>query len=241
MNRSLLLILFIISSFSVQSIAQNQIISITGPSCVLAGGSNGVNYSISGTEQGNDNITWQVSGGVIVGKGIAMASGAFSALGRDIRVIWNQVSKSGTVKVTSKSSGVAMLQVSVITILNKIDSTVHAVSKNSSLNINGDGPDIICNTSYTYWWEFSDSLMGPFVQIDGSNSRNLIRDSLKTSGFYRRVLSVNGDNIYSNVIYVQVKDSKTSFNKIWGSDPWAIIRMRDLRLRNTLLYKYEHA
>jgi len=232
MSKKILMITCFSACFCNGTTAQNKMLSINGPLCVLAGGSNGVYYSISGNLQDNDNISWEISGGDIVGKGSNINSGTVSVIGKDVRVIWNRASKAGTIKVTSRVYGVTTLQINIVTIFNRIDSVAHAVPRFSSIRINGDGPDISCNTAYTYWWEVSDSADGPFIQVERSNTKNLIKDSIKNNGFYRRVLSVNGDNIYSNVIYIKIADLKISSRGSFYFGQWA--KIYAVLLRNYL-------
>ena len=120
MKKTPVAILFCLIGLSLNVPAKDVVLSITGPACVLAGGTNGVVYFISGKTQPDDNIAWQIKGGSIVGSGKNTVSGTLTGLGSQIRVIWTTGIKEGIIQVNSSRLGKAQLRVSVVTIVNQI-------------------------------------------------------------------------------------------------------------------------
>jgi hypothetical protein len=204
-------ILFCMIGFSLNLLAKDAVLSITGPACAIAGGTNGVVYFISGKTQPDDNIVWQITGGSIVGSGKNTVSGTMTGLGSQIRVIWTAGIKEGIIQVNSSRLGKAQLRVSVVTIVNQITSAALYAVRNNSFTITGFGPDNSCSANYAYWWEAADSVDGPFIPIEGAGFRDLSLDSLNKSRFYRRVINANGDNIYSNILFIPVKNQVSWF------------------------------
>lgn len=160
MKKTPVAILFCLIGLSLNVPAKDVVLSITGPACVIAGGTNGVVYFISGKTRPDDNIAWQVTGGLIVGRGKSTVSGSLSGLGSQIRVIWTAGIKEGVIQINSSRLGKAQLRVSVVTIVNQITSGVLYAVRNNSFTITGSGPDNSCSANYSYWWEAADSVDG---------------------------------------------------------------------------------
>jgi hypothetical protein len=180
-------------------------ITINGMTCVTAGGSNGNVYTISGNTNGADKITWTVTGGVIVGNNTGTASGSIDAIGNQIRVVWNNSLTTGKINISCDRLGKSSLSVNIISINNTISTGKLNYPLGASFTITGAGPlSKGCVPMFNYWWEKSDAATGPFNAIDNESGQHLQVAQLSGKTFYRRVLSINGDIIYSNVLAVGV-------------------------------------
>ncbi|HMH35086.1 MAG TPA: hypothetical protein VK543_18750 [Puia sp.] len=182
--------------------------AVNGPDCAIAAGVSGVSYSVSGDIQTTDQMTWKITGGVLVSGGSATISGIVSSIGRQVRIIWSPKVASGQIDVVNSRLGSATFSVNIITMDTAIGSAVSLVNPNSPISFTGGMPsDTTCTSSYSYWWEVSDNLNGPFIRVVGEFSHNLTISSLIKKSFYRRVINVNGDNFYSNVMMVDIDAS----------------------------------
>lgn len=183
-------------------------IGVNGSACAIAGGGRGVMYTVSGQVQPTDQLTWQITGGVIAGTGVATLSGAVSKIGSQVRVVWTTNAKTGSIRVTDDRLGTNSLAVTVVSISTGITPASQAIQPDSTLSITGGGPDMSCPAVYAYWWEAADSAGGPFVPVSGYTGQHLSVDSVRKKAYYRRVICLNGENSYSNVVFIDVATTK---------------------------------
>ena len=183
-------------------------IAVNGSACAVAGGGNGVMYSVSGQVQPTDQLTWQITGGVIAGAGGSTLSGLVSKIGSQVRVVWTTNTKTGSIRVTDDRLGTNTLAVTVVSISTGITAFSQTIKPDSALSITGGGPDISCPAVYAYWWEVSDSVAGPFVQVSGYTGQHLSIPSVGKKAYYRRVICLNGENSYSNIVFIDVVSAK---------------------------------
>jgi len=209
-RKSFFILNLLINCAFFNSFANNLAISINGPACTVAGGSNGVSYTVSGATQLTDNLKWVVTGGIIVATKSSSLSGTIAAIGTQVRIIWTPGAISTSITVTDNAASTANLNVTAIVISNIITSASSASVRGSSVTLQGGGPSILsCQPLYSYWWEVSDSSSGPFIAINGAAGQNLQIDSTKKKGFFRRAIAANGDVFYSNVIFINVSQTTT--------------------------------
>jgi len=179
-------------------------IAVNGAACTIAGGGNGVSYSVSGPVQPSDHLSWQITGGVIVGAKSSTLSGQVSSIGSQVRVLWTTNAKTGSIQVTDDKLGTNILSVTVVSMASGITPATSAIKIGSPLSITGGGPDNSCAAVYKYWWEIADSASGPFMPIDSLAGQHLLINSVLKKGYYRRVICSNGENIYSNVVFIDL-------------------------------------
>src|SRR6185437_7517643 len=178
-------------------------VSISGTSCVVAGGTTGYQYTISGAWQVTDNVTWTISGGVIAGTNNTSKSGTSSSIGPSINVVWNPGASGANIQLSESRLGNASLGVTGITVTNTLTPSSQNVNYGSSVTITGGGPSAGCSPTYNFWWESSSSSSGPFTTTGGSG-QSLTVNPCTQSLYYRRALSINGDAIYTNIVSVTI-------------------------------------
>lgn len=183
------------------TVLANAQLSITGANCVMAGGTTGYQYTISGAWQPQYTLTWTITGGVIAGSGNTSRSGTIASIGPLVRIVWNQNASSASVQATVTNLGSNTKTVTVITVANTVSPSSQTVAYNSSATITGGSPN---GTSCTpsYWWESAANSGGPFTLVSGATGQNLTINPVTQTAYYRRVLSFNGDNVYSPVASV---------------------------------------
>lgn len=198
-KRYLLLPVFLLAGLCVT--AQ---LSMSGSNCVVNGGTTGYQYTISGAWQPQYTISWTINGGVIAGTSNTTKSGTIASIGPSIRVVWNANPASASVQVTVQVLGSNTKTVTVITIPNTVSPSSQVVPYNSSATVTGGAPSAGCAPSYSFWWETSSSVSGPFTTVSGATSQNLTVNPFLQTAYYRRVLSFNGDNVYTPVALVSI-------------------------------------
>lgn len=197
-----ILLFFLINGilFSQGSSAQ---VSISGATCVVSGGEVGYLYTATGNQTDQDILTWKVTGGTVVGTGTSTASGSVIATGSSLRIIWNKGISAGKIKLTNARLGESELSVKVIGFTNSISIPNTVIRIGSTVNITGTGPSSsACTALSNYWWEVASSAIGPFENIEGATDKNLTVVASQGKKYYRRILSVNGDVLYSNIISI---------------------------------------
>jgi hypothetical protein len=209
---------FQVSFLSISPTVFSQI-SVTGSSCAVGGGTNGVLYSISGDVQNSDNITWTVTGGYFAKDSSTSYSGPVGSLGTQIRVVWKSGAKTGNLQLSHSRLGSASYKVTVVTISNTISTGSQTANFGSPLKISGGGPDVLCQPVFTYWWEMADSTNGPFIAINNAFGQHLTIDSVKKKSYYRRVVSTNGENFYSNVLLIDINQVSIGLGLLKGAQP----------------------
>ncbi len=182
----------------------NAQLSMSGSNCAVNGGTTGYQYTISGSYQASYTISWTVTGGVIAGTSNTSKSGTIASIGPSIRVVWNANPASASVQVTVQVLGSNTKTVTVITVPNTVSPSSQVVAYNSSATVTGGAPSAGCTPSYSFWWETSSSATGPFTTVSGATSQNLTVNPFLQTAYYRRVLSFNGDNVYSPVALVSI-------------------------------------
>lgn len=176
-------------------------VSISGNSCATGGGTVGYLYTVSGLLEGADLVTWKITGGTILGTSMSTSKGTMDATGGQVRVVWNGSVSAGKVKVSCTRLGEAEIAVQIIQVTNTINLPSSVVNAGSKVSITGNIlPASSCNLGNSYWWESSNSADGPFVDLGQGQDRSVAVAATSSKMFYRRVLAVNGDIIYSNVI-----------------------------------------
>lgn len=183
--------------------AANAQVTISGSTCVVSGGEVGYLYTATGNQQSGDNLTWKITGGVIAGTANGSFTTTVSATGAQVRVIWNKGITRGKIKVTNNRLGEFETTVTIITHPNTIAVNPGTIRVGSTVIITGSTPSSnSCTALSNYWWESADNNAGPFNEINNATSSNLTMTASAGKKFYRRVLSVNGDVLYSNIISV---------------------------------------
>jgi RHS repeat-associated protein len=198
----ILLILFLLLS---NASAKSQV-TISGPTCVVAGGTTGYQYTLSGTYTSTSPVQWCVTGGVIAGTSNTCKSGTIASIGLFIRVVWNPGITSGSVQLTVTGSGSATRNITNITIANTATPVSQVRNFNQSFTITGGGASsTACVPTYTYQWEWATASGGPFTAISGATSQSYTSTANFTSTrFYRRKLTFNGDIQYTPVASVNI-------------------------------------
>ncbi|HLZ86163.1 MAG TPA: DUF6443 domain-containing protein, partial [Puia sp.] len=187
--------------FSVTGSAQ---VSISGTNCVVAGGTIGYQYTISGAWQQTDNVTWTIVGGVIAGTNNTSKSGTVSTIGPSISVTWNPGATGAQVQLYESRLGSNTMNVTVTTFTNTLTPASQAVSYGSTVTISGGGAGTGCSPSYGYSWESASASTGPFSPINGAAGQDLTINSFTQPAYYRRALSFNADVVYSNTVSVTI-------------------------------------
>jgi hypothetical protein len=206
--RSVLFFTLLFSGFT-KTIAQ---VTITGPSCVIAG--TVYQYSISAKWDSTSTMHICVNGGIIADSSLGdnntcTPSGAPVAR---MLVIWNDsASNNGSLSLTS-SLGNASFAVHFTDPL--LPGSIDSVTGNQQIGYDSIPATIICSIdtggscspSYSYQWQQSLDQVN-WVNVDGANSMNLtIQAPLVQTMFYRRkVIDINSSTVgYSNVASVFV-------------------------------------
>jgi RHS repeat-associated protein len=184
-------------------------VSISGPTCVVGGGTTGVSYSISGNYQMTDNLSWSISGGVVAGTSNTGKSGTVGSIGPSIRIVWTGTG-TGSVSVTESRLGSSNKSVTIITINNTLSPASQLVNYGTSATITGGGPSSTsCTPTYSYWWESSSSSTGPFSIVGSITTQNLTVNPFTQKQYYRRATSFNGDVVYSNTALIDISPLNT--------------------------------
>lgn len=196
---------FILSTLlylSIQS-ATNAQVTISGSTCVVSGGELGYLYTATGNQQSSDNLSWKVTGGVIAGSTNSSLDGTLSATGGQVRIIWNKGISSGKIKLTNGRLGQTEITVTVIGYPNTISLAPGVIRIGSTVTISGSAPSSSgCAPLSNCWWEVAGSNVGPFTEVENATNRNLVITASAGKKYYRRVLSVNGDLLFSNIISI---------------------------------------
>lgn len=193
-----LLTLFVLNSQN--TIAQ---VSISGATCVVSGGEVGYLYNATGSMSDQDVFSWKVTGGTVVGSENSATNGSVIASGSTIRIIWNKGVSNGTIKLTNSRLGDSELSVKIVDFPNSISLPNGLINVGTTITITGSGPSSsICTPLSSFWWEVADAISGPFESIDGATDKNLTVVVNQGKKFYRRVLSVNGNLLFSNIISI---------------------------------------
>ena len=179
-------------------------LSMSGSNCVVNGGTTGYQYTISGAWQPQYTISWTISGGVVAGTSNTTKSGTIASIGPSLRVVWNANATGAYVQVTVQVLGSNTKTVTVVTIPNTVSPSSQLVNYGSSATITGGSPGAGCAPSYSFWWETSANSGGPFTTVSGATTQNLTVNPVTQTAYYRRVLSFNGDNIYSPVASIGI-------------------------------------
>ncbi len=177
-------------------------VSISGATCVVSGGEIGYLYNATGNLSEQDVFSWKVTGGTLVSENLP-SNLLGSATGSSIRIIWNKGVSSGTIKLSNTRLGDYELTVKIVDFTNSISFPNGIVSAGATITITGSGPSsTICSPLCNFWWEVADAINGPFDNIDGATDKNLVVVANQSKKFYRRILSVNGNVLYSNIISI---------------------------------------
>lgn len=177
-------------------------VSISGATCVVSGGEIGYLYNATGNLSEQDVFSWKVTGGTLVSENLS-SNVLGSTTGSSIRIIWNKGVSSGTIKLSNTRLGDYELSVKIVDFTNSISIPNGIVSAGATITITGSGPSsTICSPLYNFWWEVADTINGPFDNIDGATDKNLVVVANQSKKFYRRILSVNGNVVYSNIISI---------------------------------------
>lgn len=178
-------------------------VSISGATCVVSGGEVGYLYTATGNQAGQDILTWKIMGGMVAGTESSTASGSVIATGSVVRIIWNKGIAEGKIKLNNTRLGDSELTIKVVGFNNSISIPNIVIRVGATISITGTGPSsTACMPLSNYWWEIADSAIGPFESIEGATEKNLTIVANQGKKYYRRVLSVNGDVIYSNIISI---------------------------------------
>jgi hypothetical protein len=178
-------------------------VSISGLTCVVSGGEVGYLYTATGNQQANDQLTWKITGGVIQGTVNTSFTSTLSASGAEVRVIWNKGVTTGKIKLTNGRLGVSETTVTIIDYPNTISVANAQITPGSTVTINGAGmASNVCIPLSNCWWEVASANSGPFNEIDNATSKNLSLTATLGKKYYRRVVSINGNVLYSNIISI---------------------------------------
>lgn len=178
-------------------------VTISGSTCVVSGGELGYLYTATGNLQPSDNLSWNVTGGVVAGSTVSTFDGTVSGTGGQVRIIWNKGIATGKLRLTNGRLGQTEITVIVIGYPNIISLPADAISIGSTVTLSGSAPSSNgCTPLSNCWWEVAESSLGPFREVENATSRNLTITAMAGKRYYRRVLSVNGDVIYSNIILI---------------------------------------
>ncbi|HVZ56090.1 MAG TPA: hypothetical protein VG870_05480, partial [Chitinophagaceae bacterium] len=182
-----------------------QTFSISGSTCVVAGGTLGYVYTLSGSYQSTDNLTWTVTGGTITPSGGTSKSGTVAQIGIQLKVIWDVgTSTSGTIQCYDSRLGTKSLSVTKITIATTATPSSQSVGYGTSATITGGGPNSsACSPAYSFRWESGPTSSGPFNSL-GVTSQNLTVSPVQQSAYYRRGTSFNGETVYTPVVSISV-------------------------------------
>jgi len=198
MTRYVLLVVTLFSCYV--GIGQPKV-TISGTTCVASGGTTGYQYQLSGTIQNDDLLTWKITGGVFSNNGTPSLSGTISNIGTSVRVIWNKGITTGKLKVTNNRLGSFEQDITISKFDNVISINSGIIRIGSNVTINGtSSSSLSCVPLNTIWWESATVSNGPFNTIDNAIDKNLTISSISQKRYYRRVLSINGDVYYSNII-----------------------------------------
>lgn len=178
-------------------------IGISGSGCAVSSSEIGYLYTATGNLQNADNLSWKITGGFIAGTNSNSFDGTVSGTGAQVRITWNRGINSGKIKVTSRYLGSSEITVNVISFPNSISVSNGVIRLGATVTIQGSEPSLnACRPLSNYWWESASQSNGPFEEIAGATSRNLSVTVAAGKRYYRRVLSVNGDVMYSNIISI---------------------------------------
>ena len=189
-----LTILFLISE---RSIGQ---VSISGPTCVVAGSS--YNYSVSGNYDPTATIEWCLSsnGSVlqVYGSNPTSNGNCKSAVGGNyMAMTWN-TSGSGTVYVTT-SAGTANLNVTIVNALDAgtVSNPTHNIPYNTiPSTINCPVAQFgACNPGFTYRWQSSTDGVTWSNMVQTSQNLTVTSPLLITTYFRRMVTEVHTNTI----------------------------------------------
>lgn len=178
-------------------------VTISGTTCVVSGGELGYLYTATGNQQSNDQLTWKVTGGVIAGTTNTSFNATVGATGAQVRVIWNKGVSNGKLMLTNGRLGVTETTVTIISFPNTISLNATALRIGNTVTIGGSGAgSTACSPLSSYWWEWAPASAGPFAEIENATDKNLVITISAGKKYYRRVLAVNGDQLYSNIISI---------------------------------------
>lgn len=181
----------------------NAQVTISGSTCVVSGGELGYLYTATGNQQSTDNLSWKVTGGIIAGSTSSAFDGTVSATGGQVRIIWNKGVSTGKIRLINGRLGQTEIAVTVIGYPNTISVGSGVVKVGNTITIAGSAPGSnTCIPLSNCWWEVAYSNAGPFTEIENAISRNLTIVATAGKKYYRRVLSVNGDLLFSNIISI---------------------------------------
>jgi RHS repeat-associated protein len=197
---------FLSLAFSNIFITVSATISISGPTCVVAGGTTGYTYTLSGTWTTGNVATWTVNGGIITANSSSQYSGTLPGAAMSVHVIWNQNATGAYIQlaVTTQTPNPYTLNVTVITIPATLTPASQSVNYGSALTLTGGAPTSGCSPTYSFWWESSSSSSGPFNTISGQTGQNLTVNPAVQKTYYRRASSFNGDVVYTNVALIDI-------------------------------------
>jgi len=185
-----------------------QSISVSGPSCVIAGPI--YLYNITGQWQPGSTARVCVTGGTLVDSGSTCAGG--NGIMSFVRVRWDSGGlTTGTIAVTS-SLGNTSLSVSITTPLSggQIDSAVayqalDTLTTPATLTVSA-ATGGACQPAYVYQWQQSADNVRWSVLPGATGSQFSFSGPLTQTGYFKRVVTDNVGNMtaYSNVAVVLV-------------------------------------
>jgi hypothetical protein len=198
----MLIITICASAFPLQSSSQ---ISISGLPCVVAGGSTGYLYTVTGKVESNDEMEWKVYGGNFVSNNATTLKATIGSM-PEIRVVWTAGQSTGSITCSSKLRGSTEFKVKIVSLLNSISSDKKTVKSGTIVTLTGSKPGAgDCSPLIEIWWEKAASEKGPFERIMDALEPDLGNTSITQKSYFRRVLSISCDVFYSNIIMVDIQ------------------------------------
>lgn len=190
------LISIVLSSLTYAAKAQ---INIQGNSCAAPGSSQ--TYTLSGSVQGSDYLSWTINGGVITGTGNTALSGNVSSIGLQISITWGQVSE-GNIQVTNSRLGTATKNIAIAGLtIGPNSQSVNVGASASIYPVNSDAPG--CTNSYQWQYSYGSSA-GPYTSIPGANFPFYTATSVTLPTYFIRQTIVNGVTYYTNTVLVDL-------------------------------------
>ncbi len=197
--------IFLVVLISASVIARAQV-SISGPTCVVAGGTAGYQYTLSGSFNQNTSIQWCVTGGIIVQNGQTCRTGTFGSIGASVRIVWTPGQSTYRVNAVT-GRGNAQRNVTVVSIAQTATPASQNVAYNGSFTITGGGPSsTACTPTYTYSWEYATAAAGPFTALTGNTKDYTSTATFIGTRYYRRRTNFNStDVLYTPIVSVTIQ------------------------------------
>lgn len=179
-------------------------VTITGETCVRAGGE--YQYLLSGIQNDSTVINVCAEGGTVNGGDSSCMQGAALSF---VRIAWNMESENGQV-ILSSGEGNDTLAVDIADTLNP--GTIADDSKEQTVEIDSIPVTILCTkakggacrTQYSYQWQKSSDALH-WTDIEGAEDKDLFFSApfSETSYFRREVKEINSNYVdYSNIASV---------------------------------------